>query len=560
MAVSAAIATMVLVSSGVDGQRMNRHELIRGDMPPGVAADLYRMSHPSLVNHVQPVRVIAPQDARVEIGTLDGFTKTDASQATAAMRIGPVYRFKVTHIPMNAGKEVYPSIEVLDRLTPPAGLETDFPIQIVITQDDLQQAIDGRLVTRVIYLEDPETALPHRHRPNQQPSFDIGGAQDPLRAAEGLGRPMAILRIGSRIPMPSDQPQSFNFYADSPERLPDPQSSIARARIQLDGTAANSRTHQNSAMGWRSSGQLPTPRRDELIFDGNDRGEKVTVDDSWNVYGLDTEDTIGHFDTLDGRRLVTPSNRVAIYAPRFGAVRKVDGVFKAQFNQPVGSVEEKTPIAFSHRSEISSTTKQHLALQRNQGASRASGFNDRTRGVTADGIIHLFGFRNTFEPYENLSLIRLGTPSSAESARLSIGMLSAGVWQDNLGLQVVTKKAKPIIVKDVATLEAFVSVKTEDGAILRVTKVASRITARTDEEVEFTIRFDNLSSERIGNVTLIDNLTRRLEYIPGSSECSLKADFISQQNDGGSLMLRWEITDPIEPLKGGIIRFKCRVR
>lgn len=71
----------------------------------------------------------------------------------------------------------------------------------------------------------------------------------------------------------------------------------------------------------------PNAGRDEYVFDGNDRDEKVSVDRNWNVYGLQTEDTIGHFDTLDGRRLVTPSNRVAIYAPRFGAVRKLDGVF-----------------------------------------------------------------------------------------------------------------------------------------------------------------------------------------------------------------------------------------
>jgi len=95
---------------------------------------------------------------------------------------------------------------------------------------------------------------------------------------------------------------------------------------------------------------------------------------------------------------------------------------------------------------------------------------------------------------------------------------------------------------------------------LRVTKIASKIAARAGEDVEFTIRYDNLSGKKIGNVTIIDNLTRRLEYVPESSESSLKANFINERNEVDSLMLRWEIIDPVEPHSGGLIRFKCRVR
>ena len=305
----------------------------------------------------------------------------------------------------------------------------------------------------------------------------------------------------------------------------------------------------------------PGAGKDEFVFDGSDRGEKVRVDQSSNVYGLETEDTVGYFDTVDGQRLVTPSNRVAIYAPRFGAVRKVDGVFKAQLNQLTGTFGKKTPIAMADGNDLSGTTKQHLSLNRYEGASRASGFIDRTRGVNSENVTHLFGVRNAFEPFENLSLIKFGKFSNAESARLSQGLQSASAWEANLGLQVVVKKARPIIVKDVATAQQLVKIESEDGqAILRVTKIASKIAARAGEEVDFTIRFDNLSGKQIGNVTIIDNLTRRLEYVPGSAECSVKADFITEQNEADSLLLRWEITQPIEPQQGGIIRFKCRVR
>lgn len=305
----------------------------------------------------------------------------------------------------------------------------------------------------------------------------------------------------------------------------------------------------------------PQAGRDEYVYDGSDRGVKVQVDRSFNVSGLQTEDTVGHFDTLDGRRIVSPSNRVAIYAPRFAAVRRVDGVFNANVNLPVRSFDRKLPTASAQGRDESSTTKQHLAVTRYSGTKRASGFIDQTRGVVRSNTTHLFGIRNNFEPYENLSLIRLGRFSSGESARLSLGIQSAQVWEEDLGLQVTVNKATPVITRDVKTVQELLHVKSKDGtAILSVTKVASKIAARAGDTVDFTIRYDNMSNKKIGNVTIIDNLTRRLEYIPDSAESSLKADFINQRNEADSLMLRWEITEPVEPHSGGVIRFKCRVR
>jgi uncharacterized repeat protein (TIGR01451 family) len=95
---------------------------------------------------------------------------------------------------------------------------------------------------------------------------------------------------------------------------------------------------------------------------------------------------------------------------------------------------------------------------------------------------------------------------------------------------------------------------------LRICKIASRKDARPGETVEFTLRFDNVGGQTIGNVTVIDNLTTRLEYVEGSQQCTLKTNFAAVENQGSSLVLRWEIVDPIEVGEGGVIRFQCRVR
>jgi len=95
---------------------------------------------------------------------------------------------------------------------------------------------------------------------------------------------------------------------------------------------------------------------------------------------------------------------------------------------------------------------------------------------------------------------------------------------------------------------------------LRIVKIADKQNAKPGDTVDFTIRFDNVGDQTIGNVTVIDSLSRRLEYIEDSQECSLKAEFFTQPNDGESLVLRWEVTDPMKVGDGGVVRFKCRVR
>ena len=108
--------------------------------------------------------------------------------------------------------------------------------------------------------------------------------------------------------------------------------------------------------------------------------------------------------------------------------------------------------------------------------------------------------------------------------------------------------------------QATYTVDTPNHPRLRVIKLASTTMARPGEIVDFTIRFDNIGDQKIGNVTLVDNLTTRLEYVEGSAESSLAAEFSASLNEGDSMLLRWEFADPVAAGDGGIVRFRCRVR
>ena len=206
-------------------QQPIKHEFIRGDMPPGVAARTYQLGDPALRGHVQAVQLVAPSNTTIEVGDAQSsFGQAQTEQMTVNMAIGYVYRFKLSNLPLPgaAGQTLYPSIEVIGRLNPPHGLEKEFPVQVVVTREDIEVALAGRMVTRVIYLEDPRGTLPHLHTVTDQPSIDVRRGQDPLRTAEQMGRPMAILRMGSRVPMEGEVAEWFAFGIAAPTVLPNP--------------------------------------------------------------------------------------------------------------------------------------------------------------------------------------------------------------------------------------------------------------------------------------------------------------------------------------------------
>jgi uncharacterized repeat protein (TIGR01451 family) len=95
---------------------------------------------------------------------------------------------------------------------------------------------------------------------------------------------------------------------------------------------------------------------------------------------------------------------------------------------------------------------------------------------------------------------------------------------------------------------------------LRLCKLASTAFAKPGEEVAFTIRFDNTGDQPIGNVTILDSLSTRLEYVPGSAQCNVEAKFSTQPNEGESVIVRCDVSKPLDPGQGGILRFRCRVR
>jgi len=312
---------------------------------------------------------------------------------------------------------------------------------------------------------------------------------------------------------------------------------------------------------WRPPG-LPAPwPEDEYICDGGDAGGPAGVTRDWEVHGLEVEDTIAHYDTLDGKTVVEPSNRVCIYAPRFGSVRAVRSLVAHEMAQQPGNVH--APLKLTQHDDRTPpwTAKQHYQAVGHLAARPPVIVRTRQGDGVLSEAVGPRGFSDAIKPYENLAIIREGVMEMSEMAWLAQAVEAANTWTHNQAVQVILDHQTAAAAVSSDKLHLLFTVKSPTPQPrLRIVKVASTAHAAPGEEIDFTLRFDNVGNQTIGNVTIIDNLSARLEYVPESAQCSRQAQFSTQPNEGESLILRWELADPLKPGEGGIIRFRCRVR
>ncbi|MFK7778193.1 MAG: hypothetical protein QM501_08740 [Gimesia sp.] len=197
----------------VGGRKYNSgnkfHHLLNQRTPPGVAGQWAAMSGLVQAGYIQPMQVSLPSKGVVTFFA-GGPNQTiqKSSPAPIGFSVGYVYRVKLSGMPEFPGVEIYPTIELIDRLHPPAGLVEAYPVPISFSQEDIELALSGRMVTKVIYLERPQTAVPVKY--DKQPTIAISGRKNLIAEADLLGRPMAILRIGGRLP--STQGEDPDFY------------------------------------------------------------------------------------------------------------------------------------------------------------------------------------------------------------------------------------------------------------------------------------------------------------------------------------------------------------
>jgi uncharacterized repeat protein (TIGR01451 family) len=299
---------------------------------------------------------------------------------------------------------------------------------------------------------------------------------------------------------------------------------------------------------------------DEYLCDGGDYGLPAAVIKSGEVTGLEQEDTVAHYETVDGRTIITPSKKVCVYSPRFAAVREVVDVRAyARYDMPEGAIQRQSP-AKAEDNENPSTTLAALEVAINRKKAPPSLLLERQQPGELGREQRLAAVIGSLAPYANLAIVRTGELVGDERVKIARASLAAVTW---------TGVEAPQVLLDSKQVHAEVSVQSP-GTIyllvepnnpkLRLCKLASKGSAQLGEEVEFTLRFDNVGDRVINKVTIVDHLTTRLEYVPDSQKSSLKASFSTSPDSNESLTLRWELDEPLKPGEGGILQFKTTVR
>jgi uncharacterized repeat protein (TIGR01451 family) len=350
--------------------------------------------------------------------------------------------------------------------------------------------------------------------------------------------------------------ESFNQGGHSPQHCPHCQGGRQPFAFSND-------IHQGApaGMSWVPDGiSCPWPA-DEFICDGGDLNHDVHVKSDWTVVGLDQEDTIAHYDTIDGRTEISASNCVCIYAPRFAAIRQVTSPILYEGHERIAGIEKPVKLNVHEEQRGPNTAVQPEMVVAQLGLDQPQRVIDRIRGIGVEQATRLVLTADAFLPYENLMLIQRGQYDALEKARLAERVAAAETWIINQAVQVIIDGQPAVEAKGLSKPQESLVYERDGKPCLRICKIADKSEALPGEIINFTLRFDNVGEEQIGNVTIIDHLMPRLEFVEGSGQSTLAAEFKTEQKlPAETLVLRWEITEPMKVNQGGIIRFQARVR
>jgi uncharacterized repeat protein (TIGR01451 family) len=277
------------------------------------------------------------------------------------------------------------------------------------------------------------------------------------------------------------------------------------------------------------------------------------------IVGVNLEDTVVKYETARGDIEVTPSNRVCVYAPRFAAVRRINGAITGELaTGPVAAERMAGPLGVG-APQPSSAVMSPLGPERQALARGPDGVRGRDLGVHVDALQSPIIVEDYLAVLMNLRVMQTGQLQDEDKPWLAKGAQAALVWSEGLAPEIAVEQVRA----EVATVDqAARGLTTYDlpGGRLRVIKMADRKAAQVGDIVTFVLRVDNIGEGPIDGVELTDNLTTRLEYVEESQSSTKGAVFSTEPNDGGSLRLTWKFTDDFEVGEGAIVRFQARVR
>ncbi|QDT64060.1 DUF11 domain-containing protein [Calycomorphotria hydatis] len=299
---------------------------------------------------------------------------------------------------------------------------------------------------------------------------------------------------------------------------------------------------------------------DEYLCDGGDREHPVHYDGDFR-YGLETEDTVMEYVDSRGRSKVMASNKVCIYAPRFGEVRTISGAVGGTGINHVAAADEYSGLSALRAQDRIDTKIQRDRLADVRLRERPGGIESQAGILGLDQADVLVEHLKLINVYQDLNFFVTGIFDQKQQAILTEGMNAALIWsRDQNPVMTATTDGVGEVHTWFREME-IVGVQDNAGpGQLRIVKLADKKVAKRGDIIEFTIRFDNIGGKPLTNLQLIDNLTPRLEYIEGSADSDRKGQLTITPNEEGSVILTFNFEEPLAAKSGGVVTFKTRVK
>ncbi len=422
-----------------------------------------------------------------------------AVPVTVGLRPGYIYRLKVTGFPQRPFLELHPTLEVRGTLRLPTDLGASrYPAPVYLSEFDAEQLLDGSLITKVVYLENPQKAIAEPGRKDQPAETEVPPDRDLLDESRQYGRPVLVFRAGNRDV--SEEELRQDSVANTILFPTEKDLGIPRRPPQLPWVC----------FPWYDPTIGPKGAEEECLRDGGDSLEPAAFGPDGRLQGLDPEDTVAEYRDSEGNRKIAVSNRVCLCVPRYAVLRTM---LKLDLNRVVYG----------------------------PGAVRK-----------LEGQLQMEGVQATDRNQQVEQPADVVARQSLSEIQAFMGTAVTGRYE---GTEVVQSKLGPAVLSGVCRETP----RTADKPLL-LQKWSDRCDAEIGDEVLFTLKFSNQGGRPITDVAVSDSLTTRLEYVPGSAQASRNAVFTTGPNESGSLALRWQINGVLQPGESGVVRFKCRVR
>jgi uncharacterized repeat protein (TIGR01451 family) len=444
------------------------------------------------------VRLVGPTGTHVVLP--QGYQLRDLpAPAVLGLRPGYIYRLQMDNFASRPGVRLFPTIEVRGTLNlPPQINALNYPAPVYLTEADIDAVVAGALVTKVVYLEYPERAVPAAQLPGEVFQTELPPREDLLNRAREFGRPLLVLRIGGR------QLSNEDLLHE-----------VVPGTVLFPGErwlAPPLAPPQLPYICWQWFDPIHGPRipDGEYLCDGGDHGIKAGIGPEGQIGGIEPEDTVAVAVDSEGRRRIVCSNRVCLLVPRFAVLRS---------ELPLGRIDTSlAPVdaAVARRQVLLEGQQPFQILRQNEILAARS------------NLVRLSGTEN---------------------------MVTAFVTARIEGAEVVTARVTTSDLSQVC--ETKVPVPPDK---LCLTKCVDRPVAQVGEIVTFTLQYSNKGGRPLTDVAVVDSLTTRLEYVPGSARSDRAAVFTFKENEAGSVILRWDIPGVLQPGETGTLTFQARIR